>query len=66
MTPKEKAQELIDKFMHIKPTKLSDYTHIYYPSAKQCALIVANECLNNCTIQQVSFWEDVKSELEHG
>lgn len=75
MQPKEKAAELIDKFMHIIPTKSSDYTHIYYPSAKQCALIVVDEILiiqgayagNRDEYKTyLDYWKEVKKELEHG
>ncbi len=65
MTPKEKAQELIGTFMNIKPTKLSDYTQIYYPSAKECALIVCNELLGYMGADRgYKFWDEVKQEIE--
>lgn len=44
-TPKEKAQELVSSFMSIKNIKLSDYSVIYLPAAKQCALIAVEEML---------------------
>ena len=47
MTPKEKAYELVDRFMKIKKLKLSDYSIIYYPTAKQCALIAVDECIES-------------------
>jgi len=45
MSPKEKAKELVEMFMNIKQQKLSDYSIIYYPTAKQCALISVNEAI---------------------
>lgn len=47
MTPKEKANKLVDEFLNMKPIKLSDYSRIYQPTAKQCALIVVDEILKN-------------------
>lgn len=47
MTPKEKAEALVDAFMNIKSMKLSDYSMIYYPTAKQCALIAVDEILKD-------------------
>jgi hypothetical protein len=42
MAPKEKAVELVEMFMNIKKQKLADYSIIYHPTAKQCALIAVN------------------------
>jgi hypothetical protein len=59
MTPKEKAQELFDKYFEV--------TNNYY-QAKQCALIAVDEILD--TIKwcigdsQVEYWEGVKKEIE--
>jgi hypothetical protein len=38
--PQDEARELVDRFMNLKPTKLSDYSKIYSPMAKELALIV--------------------------
>ena len=46
MTPKEKAEELVDRYMNIRNVKLSDYSIIYLPTAKQCALIAVNEMID--------------------
>ena len=70
MIPKLKAEELVQKFMDVEPVKLSDYTKIYYPSAKQCALILVKEILesdhNTLTLGHtgLAFWQQVKIELE--
>jgi hypothetical protein len=59
MTPKEKAQELFDKYFEV--------TNNYY-QAKQCALIAVDEILD--TIKwcigdsQVEYWQEVKKEIE--
>ena len=76
MTEKEKAEELVRSFMMMKPTKLSDYSKIYLPTAKECALRVVNEIYKlHLThgqhldydldkINYYSYWEEVKQEIE--
>lgn len=76
MTEKEKAEELVRSFMMMKPTKLSDYSKIYLPTAKECALRVVNEIyyalynylrdtdeLQNSD-REWAYWEAVKKEIE--
>jgi len=62
MTPKEKAAEMIEAFMNIKQQKLSDHSVIYYPTAKQCALIAVNEILNKDGYNN-DYWQEVKQEI---
>jgi len=77
MTPKEKAEELMLKFMAIKSTKLSDFSVIYSPVAKLCALIAIDEILKSNPIMPLSYmlesealdagidyWQEVKQEIE--
>ena len=77
MTPKEKAEELVRSFMMIKTTKLSDYSKIYLPTAKECALRVVNEILNFmenddkesdvcywANSPTLNYWYEVKKEIE--
>jgi hypothetical protein len=72
MTPKEKAEELMAKFMAIKSTKLSDFSVIYSPVAKLCALIAVDEVLfvldeidyNIHTDSGIKFYNKVKQEIE--
>jgi hypothetical protein len=71
MTPKEKAKELVYKFKYVKPTKMSDYSIIYLPTAKQCALIAVDEIIdqNNLWINQTgkgtnNYWQEVKQIIE--
>lgn len=47
MSPKEKAMQLIEEFSKMNSGKLSDYTRIYYPTAKMCALRTVNEVINS-------------------
>lgn len=67
MTPKEKAEKLVDSFIDLKTTKLSDYSRIYYPTAKQCALIAVDEILNIYIDfpkhPQSIYWQEVKNEI---
>ena len=64
MTPKEKANELTQRF------ELIDREHRYQDElnlfeAKQCALICVDEILNNRGIPfYFQFWTEVKQEIE--
>jgi len=62
-TPKEKAEELVEMFMNIKQQKLSDYSIIYYPTAKQCALIAVAEIMKVEQAVKMNFWKAVKQEI---
>ena len=66
MTPKEKAEELVDKYNFLK--------EIFIPSIheqKQCALIAVDEIINQLTpIKQApnnkdafNYWQEVKEEI---
>ena len=68
MTPKEKAKELVDKFYYIPNSQgifmMQDY------QAKQCALIAVDEILfvvskYNDTQAEVSYWQEVKQQIEN-
>jgi hypothetical protein len=77
MTPKEKAEELVDKF-HIKvyvsfiensiPSVINAL--MLYNSAKQCALIAVDELIKLYEILKphrgfkISYWDEVKQEIE--
>ena len=70
MTPKEKARELVDKFM-----SYADSNHYgSIASAKQCALIAVDEIINaNPNYPEfkenegtpIRYWEVVKQEIEN-
>lgn len=57
MTPKEKAEQLLDKFS--KP--FGGHRNIYY---KSCALIAVDEIMIHCYQVMKPFWEEVKQEIE--
>jgi hypothetical protein len=76
MTPKEKAEELVDKF-HIKvyvsfiensiPSVINAL--MLYNSAKQCALIAVDEIIEFMSPmvhskQAYDYWDEVKQEIE--
>jgi hypothetical protein len=70
MTPKEKAEELVDKFREYSHTDFN-YTRGGYQAdtqiqnAKQCALICCDEVLGYMGADRgYSFWVEVKQEIE--
>jgi hypothetical protein len=67
MEPKEKAEELVDKFIQYTPAD----SEFEYPYAKQCALIAVEQILE--IIDSIydydresldPYWNEVKSEIE--
>ncbi len=75
MTPKEKANELIDKMYYIgRYDDREDYIPVMaWERAKQCALIGVDVILVDCGAKDWSgdeacdgkkYWEEVKKELE--
>jgi hypothetical protein len=74
MTPKEKAQELFNKYCFAIRTEQTDsgyWTNVIY--AKDCALIAVDmviECcrqydeLNETFVTQINHWQEVKQEIE--
>jgi hypothetical protein len=67
MTPKEKAEELILKYLRIDNNTSEWFnTHI----AKQCALIAIDEVIDACEINMVEsyntdWWNKVKNEINN-
>jgi hypothetical protein len=61
MTPKEKAQELVDKFR----LNALDYdgNGLNGFKAKQCVLIAVDEILHSCVESMMYYWQEVKQEL---
>jgi len=68
MTPKEKAEELVDKFIQYTPAD----SEFEYPYAKQCALIAVNEIINSNphsnplnteVYSTMEWWLEVKKEI---
>ena len=67
MTPKEKAQELVDKFRNEITSFLGD--NMKKINAKKCALVAVDEILNiNSVYKDFSlsfYWQDVKDEIQN-
>ena len=75
MTPKEKAEELVDKF-HMKVLDRDGTSAMNGFEVKQCALIAVDEILTvvnfyekqNCRLlidnMKVLYWQEVKQEIE--
>ena len=68
MTPKEKAEELVERFR----MNVLDWEgcSINGHKAKQCALIAVGELLNlasfyNDTQGEVTYWQEVKQEIKN-
>ena len=65
MTPKEKAEELVDKMLYCFQGHIDEYT------AKQCALIAVDEIIGSHLLSNkilnthpVDYWQEVKQEIE--
>jgi hypothetical protein len=69
MSIKDKAEKLVDEFMNIKNIKLSDYSRIYLPTAKQCAIIAIDQVLKYSKahgfIGLTEEYEEIKTEIEN-
>lgn len=74
MTTKEKAKELVNKFM-FTPFNIQENTDDFkfkiLIQAKQCALIAVDEIINSVVItdltiaeNQFIYWEEVKQEID--
>jgi hypothetical protein len=68
MTPKEKAKELVDK-MYLVP-ELNGSCILTKHTAKECALIAVDELIKLYEFEnphrgfKISYWDDVKTEIE--
>ena len=70
MTPKEKAEKLVDKYLTASFRAMEEYIPVPMVLAKQCALIAVDEVLNeeNDFIQTDThflYWEQVKQEIKN-
>jgi hypothetical protein len=70
MKPKEKAEELVEKF-YSRATSYSLDRKNQNENAKQCALIAVDEIMKQCYDYRdidlqasYDYWEEVKSEIE--
>ena len=58
MTPREKAKELVEKYVQYTPVEFE------YEYAKNCALIAVDEILSLVPLVDRDFWQEVKQEIE--
>jgi len=59
MTPKEKAEELVNELIHYSSTNQKPSLE----NAKQCALIAVDEILEECILERDWYWQEVKNEI---
>lgn len=70
MTPKEKAEELIQKYLKMNDGLIEEFIPIPKEGAKQCALIAVDEIIEalNCNQWQnqtmIDWYNKVKEEIE--
>lgn len=74
MTPKEKADELVNKFFNYCSYEWWEGEEGHKKNMKQCALIAVDEILklesNNgyyfdgTNVTSISYWQEVKQEIE--
>jgi PP-loop superfamily ATP-utilizing enzyme len=62
MTPKEKAEQLINAFVPHVMWKMGQEDVIQ--RAKECALIAVDEISEHCYQVMKPFWQEVKQEIE--
>ena len=70
MTPKEKAEKLVDSFLTASFGVMEEYIPVPYAFAKQCALIAVDEIINEWNneggrIAKKNYWQEVKQEIEN-
>ena len=58
MAPKEKAQDLVDKYSFVE---IANYTSMF--EVKQCALIAVDEYLLWSNNDNIQYWQQVKQEI---
>jgi hypothetical protein len=68
MTPKEKAEELVNKF-YSKVDEERLLVNKYWSNAKFCALIAVDEIINSINpfgmFLGKDYWQEVKQEIEN-
>lgn len=67
MTPKQKAELLIEKYLGVSWNGDPDENFMTHFEAKKCALICVNEVLSaviSIADRKYDFWEEVKQEIE--
>ena len=63
LTPKEKAQELFDRYFQLVSYPTPNWRNV----VKQCALIVVDEILNILKAElgdPIEYWQEIKQEIK--
>jgi hypothetical protein len=73
MKPKEKAEQLVDKYLEVLPSRNSIMYIADVETAQKCAIIAVDELIE-CSISydnynatwasQENYWKEVKNEIE--
>ena len=68
MTPKEKAEELVLKYLKVKTHQMfNGWWHKM--TAKECALIAVDEMIEELIVtdfaNRFTYWQEVKNEIEN-
>ena len=69
MTPREKAEELFNKFFNKFPLRVTKKEiDDDFEFSRECTLIAVEEIQNqlviNCKFYDVKYWQEVKTEIE--
>jgi len=62
MTPKNKAENLVEKYYHLFSVELENTIDLR--EAEQCALIAVDEIIKQVTHSDVGYWKEVKQEIQ--
>lgn len=64
MTPKEKAEQLMNKFFNYCSYEWYEGEEGHKENMKQCALIAVDEIIEHCNYANKWYWQEVKQEIE--
>ena len=67
MTPKQKAEQLVDQFDEYAEARISDSGRGFDKKycTKQCALIAVDELIEHTDWTEVNYWQEVKQEIQN-
>jgi hypothetical protein len=64
MTPKEKANQLVDKMYNVDFHDDAREIAMRYPHAIKCALVAVDEIMYQLLNKKQVYWQEVKQEIE--
>jgi glutathione synthase/RimK-type ligase-like ATP-grasp enzyme len=73
MTPKDKAEELIEKYLNMNDGLIQEFIPIPLEGARQCALVAVDEIMKAIDFDWMEvqnlesehrYWQEVKQEIE--